>query len=265
MARDPSRRRRHARRVGNLLGSASGEHICFRGFAGRKGVDAALRHATWRGRTGGFRLSCDRVPVRASDLRKYRAPTGSGDPRNKSPRPCRCGVDRWKRRGSGRSVTPRSICRRENASPSTWVTDRRLGYWWSGERVTEGTFQPMSRMTAKTFARRDASAWRGSDSSWWSFANACYLRLTLHEASWPEGAIVNELKLRIRDRDRMPIGQLEKQRARDAANSIRNRCSVAICAEGRQLLANDQAYAAATEEACRHGGALAPPGHTSFV
>ena len=34
--------------------------------------------------------------------------------------------------------------------------------------------------------------------------------MTVHEASSPEGAIVNELKLRILDKDRMPIGRLER-------------------------------------------------------
>jgi F5/8 type C domain len=49
-----------------------------------------------------------------------------------------------------------------------------------------------------------------SDSFWWSCVDARYLRLTLHKASSPKGAIVNELKLRIPDRDRTPIGQLER-------------------------------------------------------
>src|SRR5271156_5654525 len=37
-----------------------------------------------------------------------------------------------------------------------------------------------------------------------------YLRLTAHEANSPAGAVVNELKLRILNKDRMPIGQLER-------------------------------------------------------
>jgi len=49
-----------------------------------------------------------------------------------------------------------------------------------------------------------------TDSFWWPSATSRYLRLTVHAASAPEGAIVNELKLRILDRDRMPIGQLER-------------------------------------------------------
>ena len=49
-----------------------------------------------------------------------------------------------------------------------------------------------------------------SDTFWWPCAMSRYLRLTLHAASAPEGAIVNELKLRILDRDRMPIGQVER-------------------------------------------------------
>ena len=36
------------------------------------------------------------------------------------------------------------------------------------------------------------------------------LRLTVHEANSPAGAVVNELKLRILNKDRMPIGQLEQ-------------------------------------------------------
>ncbi|MGD9541431.1 MAG: discoidin domain-containing protein, partial [Methylocystis sp.] len=49
-----------------------------------------------------------------------------------------------------------------------------------------------------------------SDSFWWPCEASRYIRLTVHAASAPDGAIVNELKLRIPDRDRMPIGQLEQ-------------------------------------------------------
>ncbi|MBU3890831.1 discoidin domain-containing protein [Methylosinus sp. KRF6] len=50
----------------------------------------------------------------------------------------------------------------------------------------------------------------GNGSFWWPCASSRFLRLTLHEASAPEGAVVDELKLRILDSDRMPIGQLER-------------------------------------------------------
>ena len=50
----------------------------------------------------------------------------------------------------------------------------------------------------------------GSDSFWWRSTTSRYFRLTVHEANSPEGAIVNELKLRILNKDRMPIGQLER-------------------------------------------------------
>ena len=53
----------------------------------------------------------------------------------------------------------------------------------------------------------------GSDSFWWRSTTSRYFRLTVHEASAPEGAIVNELKLRILNKDRMPIGQLERAAA----------------------------------------------------
>lgn len=49
-----------------------------------------------------------------------------------------------------------------------------------------------------------------SDSFWWPCIASRYIRLTAHAASALEGAVVNELKLRILDRDRMPIGQLER-------------------------------------------------------
>jgi hypothetical protein len=49
-----------------------------------------------------------------------------------------------------------------------------------------------------------------SDSFWWRSTTARFFRLTVHEASSPEGAIVNELKLRVLNKDRMPIGQLER-------------------------------------------------------
>jgi hypothetical protein len=50
----------------------------------------------------------------------------------------------------------------------------------------------------------------GTDSFWWRSTTSRYFRLTLHEANSPDGAIVNELKLRILNKDRMPIGQLER-------------------------------------------------------
>ena len=53
----------------------------------------------------------------------------------------------------------------------------------------------------------------GSDSFWWRSTTSRYFRLTVHETSAPDGAIVNELKLRILNKDRMPIGQLERAAA----------------------------------------------------
>ncbi len=50
----------------------------------------------------------------------------------------------------------------------------------------------------------------GADSFWWRSTTSRYFRLTVHEASAPQGAIVKELKLRILNKDRMPIGQLER-------------------------------------------------------
>jgi hypothetical protein len=50
----------------------------------------------------------------------------------------------------------------------------------------------------------------GSDSFWWRSTTARFFRLTVHEASSPEGAVVNELKLRVLNKDRMPIGRLER-------------------------------------------------------
>jgi hypothetical protein len=49
-----------------------------------------------------------------------------------------------------------------------------------------------------------------SDSFWWRSTTSRYFRLTVHKASAPGGAVVNELKLRILNKDRMPIGQLER-------------------------------------------------------
>jgi hypothetical protein len=55
------------------------------------------------------------------------------------------------------------------------------------------------------------------DSFYWRSTTSRYLRFTVHEASSPEGAVVEELKLRVLNKDRMPIGQLE--RAAQAARS----------------------------------------------
>ncbi len=58
----------------------------------------------------------------------------------------------------------------------------------------------------------------GSDSFWWRSTTSRYFRLTVHETSVAEGAIVNELKLRILNKDRMPIGQLERAAAAGRAD-----------------------------------------------
>ena len=50
----------------------------------------------------------------------------------------------------------------------------------------------------------------GTDSFWWRSTTSRYFRLTVQKASAPDGAVVNELKLRILNKDRMPIGQLER-------------------------------------------------------
>ena len=63
----------------------------------------------------------------------------------------------------------------------------------------------------ESFARSAASRpAKGQRQFLVALASSRYLRLTVHEASAPGGAVVNELKLRILDRDRMPIGQLER-------------------------------------------------------
>ncbi len=48
------------------------------------------------------------------------------------------------------------------------------------------------------------------DNFWWRSTTSRYFRLTVHEASSPEGAVVNELKLRLLNKDRMPFGQFER-------------------------------------------------------
>lgn len=48
------------------------------------------------------------------------------------------------------------------------------------------------------------------DNFYWRITTSRYLRFTVHEASSPEGVVIEELKLRILNKDRMPIGQLER-------------------------------------------------------
>jgi len=50
----------------------------------------------------------------------------------------------------------------------------------------------------------------GLDSFWWRSTTSRYLRLTLHEARSAAGATVTEFKLRLQNKDRMPIGDLER-------------------------------------------------------
>ena len=54
----------------------------------------------------------------------------------------------------------------------------------------------------------------GTDSFWWRSTSSRYSRLTVHEASSPEGAIVNELKLRIQgSHANRPVGAGGPERA----------------------------------------------------
>ena len=48
------------------------------------------------------------------------------------------------------------------------------------------------------------------DNFYWRITTSRYLRFTVNAANRPEGAIIDELKLRILNKDRMPIGQLER-------------------------------------------------------
>ncbi len=78
----------------------------------------------------------------------------------------------------------------------------RFGVVFSAHLSDDGkTFREVGRMTTGD---------GGADSFWWRSTSSRYFRLTLHEASAPEGAIVKELKLRILNKDRMPIGELER-------------------------------------------------------
>ena len=78
----------------------------------------------------------------------------------------------------------------------------RFGVVFSAHLSDDGrNFREVGRMTT-----RDG----GADSFWWRSTTSRFFRLTVHEASAPQGAIVKELKLRILNKDRMPIGQLER-------------------------------------------------------
>ncbi len=78
----------------------------------------------------------------------------------------------------------------------------RFGVVFSVHLSDDGqTFREVGRMTTGD---------GGADSFWWRSTTSRYFRLTLHEASAPQGAVVKELKLRILNKDRMPIGQLER-------------------------------------------------------
>ncbi len=48
------------------------------------------------------------------------------------------------------------------------------------------------------------------DNYYWPSIAGRFVRLTLHAASSPEGAIVKQIKLRVLSKDRMPIGKLER-------------------------------------------------------
>ena len=78
----------------------------------------------------------------------------------------------------------------------------RFGVVFSAHLSDDGrNFREVGRMTTGD---------GGTDSFWWRSTTSRFFRLTVHEASAPQGAIVKELKLRILNKDRMPIGQLER-------------------------------------------------------
>ena len=62
-------------------------------------------------------------------------------------------------------------------------------------------FREMGRITAGN---------GNTDSFWWRSTTSRFFRLTVHEASSPKGSIIKEIKLRLLNKDRMPIGQLER-------------------------------------------------------
>ena len=118
-----------------------------------------------------------------------------------------------RRDGSRRSGMPRSGSPRARASPSiSAMFDPRWARSSNGETTTEPTSRCISPTTEESFREvgRIGTGNGVSDSFWWRSTTSRYFRLTVHEASSPEGAIVNELKLRILNKDRMPIGQLER-------------------------------------------------------
>ena len=63
------------------------------------------------------------------------------------------------------------------------------------------TFREMGRITAGN---------GDTDSFWWRSTTSRFFRLTVHETSSPKGSIINEIKLRLLNKDRMPIGRLEE-------------------------------------------------------
>ena len=89
-----------------------------------------------------------------------------------------------------------------------------LGAFIDGAPLTEPTSRftsPMRQELSRSWPHPTGNG--GSDSFWWRSTTSRYFRLTVHETSAPEGATVNELKLRILNKDRMPIGQLERAAA----------------------------------------------------
>ena len=81
-----------------------------------------------------------------------------------------------------------------------------------GKDITEpflgASLRRRRKLSAKWAASRPATA--AATASGGASTTSRYFRLTVHEASAPDGAVVNELKLRVLNKDRMPIGQLER-------------------------------------------------------
>src|SRR5208282_4995727 len=215
VAQNRLREGRDPRRPRGLLGPGRAGRLCVQGLARRQAVDPSLSHPPRRGRTGRLRLPSGWGAIRALDLRRPAGRARKGDRRDQPLRPRRRGVGEGGGADCGARPCPGQPPEgREHHGRFRLCALSARGVHRMGRRLRNRLLGlPVRRRKSFRDVGRILTGNGGSDSFWWRSTTSRYFRLTVHETSAPEGAIVSELKLRILNKDRMPIGQLERAAA----------------------------------------------------
>ena len=229
VAGDRPRQARDARRTRGLLGPAGAGQPMRSSPRSTASMDPSLPHSPWRGRTGRFRLPSGRGAIRALDLRDPQPERGKEIVEINLYGPADAASVLEEGRIAALGHAPVKLPAGESITVDFGYVRSPLGAFIEWGEAYGTVFSVHLSDDGKSFREvgRINTGDGGSDSFWWRSTTSRYFRLTVHEASSPEGAVVNELKLRILNKDRMPIGQFERAARPGAATSIRSLCSAA--------------------------------------